>query len=312
MAVYTLGENTLPIFDNPIITMGTFDGVHQGHIQLFNKMKEEAKRVQGTSIVITFDPHPRQFLDPNSGVLLLTPLAQKIDYIIKSGIDHIVVVPFNKAFASLSAQAYVEDFIWERFHPHTLIIGYDHHFGHDRQGNIALLKSYKEKYPFQLIEIPASQLNNIAISSTKLRKAIAEGDLKTALEMTHRHYKLEGIVVKGNQLGRTIGYPTANIKLTEPLQLIPQQGVYSGYLTLAQERLACMINIGIRPTVSAQNSITIEAHIFDFDRTIYDSTVSLEMHSFIRSEIKFASLEALKSQLDLDAETAKNALHSDR
>lgn len=312
MAVYTLGENTLPIFDNPIITMGTFDGVHQGHIQLFNKMKEEAKRVQGTSIVITFDPHPRQFLDPNSGVLLLTPLAQKIDYIIKSGIDHVVVVPFNKAFASLSAQAYVEDFIWERFHPHTLIIGYDHHFGHDRQGNIALLKSYKEKYPFQLIEIPASQLNNIAISSTKLRKAIAEGDLKTALEMTHRHYKLEGIVVKGNQLGRTIGYPTANIKLTEPLQLIPQQGVYSGYLTLAQERLACMINIGIRPTVSAQNSITIEAHIFDFDRTIYDSTVSLEMHSFIRSEIKFASLEALKSQLDLDAETAKNALHSDR
>lgn len=312
MAVYTLGENTLPIFDNPIITMGTFDGVHQGHIQLFNKMKEEAKRVQGTSIVITFDPHPRQFLDPNSGVLLLTPLAQKIDYIIKSGIDHVVVVPFNKAFASLSAQAYVEDFIWERFHPHTLIIGYDHHFGHDRQGNIALLKSYKEKYPFQLIEIPASQLNNIAISSTKLRKAIAEGDLKTALEMTHRHYKLEGIVVKGNQLGRTIGYPTANIKLTEPLQLIPQQGVYSGYLTLAQERLACMINIGIRPTVSAQNSITIEAHIFDFDRTIYDSTVSLEMHSFIRSEIKFASLEALKSQLHLDAETAKNALHSDR
>ena len=312
MAVYTLGENTLPIFDNPIITMGTFDGVHQGHIQLFNKMKEEAKRVQGTSIVITFDPHPRQFLDPNSGVLLLTPLAQKIDYIIKSGIDHVVIVPFNKAFASLSAQAYVEDFIWERFHPHTLIIGYDHHFGHDRQGNIALLKSYKEKYPFQLIEIPASQLNNIAISSTKLRKAIAEGDLKTALEMTHRHYKLEGIVVKGNQLGRTIGYPTANIKLTEPLQLIPQQGVYSGYLTLAQERLACMINIGIRPTVSAQNSITIEAHIFDFDRTIYDSTVSLEMHSFIRSEIKFASLEALKSQLDLDAETAKNALHSDR
>ena len=312
MAVYTLGENTLPIFDNPIITMGTFDGVHQGHIQLFNKMKEEAKRVQGTSIVITFDPHPRQFLDPNSGVLLLTPLAQKIDYIIKSGIDHIVVVPFNKAFASLSAQAYVEDFIWERFHPHTLIIGYDHHFGHDRKGNIDLLKTYKEKYPFQLIEIPASQLNNIAISSTKLRKAIAEGDLKTALEMTHRHYKLEGIVVKGNQLGRTIGYPTANIKLTEPLQLIPQQGVYSGYLTLAQERLACMINIGIRPTVSAQNSITIEAHIFDFDRTIYDSTVSLEMHSFIRSEIKFASLEALKSQLDLDAETAKNALHSDR
>lgn len=312
MAVYTLGKNTLPIFDNPIITMGTFDGVHQGHIQLFNKMKEEAKRVQGTSIVITFDPHPRQFLDPNSGVLLLTPLAQKIDYIIKSGIDHVVIVPFNKAFASLSAQAYVEDFIWERFHPHTLIIGYDHHFGHDRQGNIALLKSYKEKYPFQLIEIPASQLNNIAISSTKLRKAIAEGDLKTALEMTHRHYKLEGIVVKGNQLGRTIGYPTANIKLTEPLQLIPQQGVYSGYLTLAQERLACMINIGIRPTVSAQNSITIEAHIFDFDRTIYDSTVSLEMHSFIRSEIKFASLEALKSQLDLDAETAKNALHSDR
>jgi riboflavin kinase/FMN adenylyltransferase len=310
MAVYTLGENILPIFDNPIITMGTFDGVHQGHIQLFNKMKEEAKRVQGTSIVITFDPHPRQFLDPNSGVLLLTPLAQKLDYILKSGIDHVVVVPFNKAFASLSAQAYVAEFIWKQFHPHTIIIGYDHHFGHDRQGNIALLKSYKEKYPFQLIEIPASQLNNIAISSTKLRKAIAEGDLKTAFEMTHRHYKLEGVVVKGNQIGRTIGYPTANIKLTEPLQLIPQQGVYSGYLTLAQERLECMINIGIRPTVSKENRITIEAHIFNFDRTIYDATVSLEMYSFIRSEIKFASLEALKSQLDIDAETAKNALHS--
>ncbi len=308
MAVYTLGENTLPIFDNPIITMGTFDGVHQGHIQLFNKMKEEAKRVQGTSIVITFDPHPRQFLDPNSGVLLLTPLAQKIDYIIKSGIDHVVVVPFNKAFASLSAQAYVEEFIWEQFHPHTIIIGYDHHFGHDRKGNIDLLKSYKEKYPFQLIEIPASQLNNIAISSTKLRKALSEGDLNTAFEMTHRHYKLEGIVVQGNQLGRTIGYPTANIQLSEPLQLIPHQGVYSGYLTIAQERLKCMINIGIRPTVSSGNNITIEAHIFDFDRTIYGFTISLELYSFIRSEIKFASLDALKSQLATDAAIAKNAL----
>ena len=308
MAVYTIGENTLPIFDNPIITMGTFDGVHQGHVQLFNKMKEEAKRVQGTSIVITFDPHPRHFLEPNSGVLLLTPLAQKINYILHAGIDHVVVVPFNKAFASLSAQAYVEEFIWEQFHPHTIIIGYDHHFGHDRKGNIDLLKSYKEKYPFQLIEIPASQLNNIAISSTKLRKALSEGDLNTAFEMTHRHYKLEGIVVQGNQLGRTIGYPTANIQLSEPLQLIPQQGVYSGYLTIAQERLKCMINIGIRPTVSLGNNITIEAHIFDFDRTIYGFTISLELYSFIRSEIKFASLDALKSQLATDAAIAKNAL----
>ena len=308
MAVYTIGENTLPIFDNPIITMGTFDGVHQGHVQLFNKMKEEAERVQGTSIVITFDPHPRQFLEPNSGVLLLTPLAQKINYILHAGIDHVIVVPFNKAFASLSAQAYVEAFIWKQFHPHTIIIGYDHHFGHDRKGNIDLLKSFKEKYPFQLIEIPASQLNNIAISSTKLRKALSEGDLNTAFEMTHRYYKLEGVVVKGNQLGRTIGYPTANIQLSEPLQLIPQQGVYSGYLTIAQERLQCMINIGIRPTVSSENNITMEAHIFDFDRTIYGFTISLELFSFIRSEIKFASLEALKSQLATDAAVAKNAL----
>jgi len=308
MAVYTIGENTLPIFDNPIITMGTFDGVHQGHVQLFNKMKEEAERVQGTSIVITFDPHPRHFLEPNSGVLLLTPLAQKINYILHAGIDHVVVVPFHKAFASLSAQAYVEEFIWEQFHPHTIIIGYDHHFGHDRKGNIDLLKSYKEKYPFQLIEIPASQLNNIAISSTKLRKALSEGDLNTAFEMTHRHYKLEGIVVQGNQLGRTIGYPTANIQLSEPLQLIPHQGVYSGFLTIAQERLKCMINIGIRPTVSLGNNITIEAHIFDFDRTIYGFTISLELYSFIRSEIKFASLDALKSQLATDAAIAKNAL----
>ena len=219
-----------------------------------------------------------------------------------------MVVPFNKAFASLSAQAYVEEFIWEQFHPHTIIIGYDHHFGHDRKGNIDLLKSYKEKYPFQLIEIPASQLNNIAISSTKLRKALSEGDLNTAFEMTHRHYKLEGIVVQGNQLGRTIGYPTANIQLSDPLQLIPHQGVYSGYLTIAQERLKCMINIGIRPTVSSGNNITIEAHIFDFDRTIYGFTISLELYSFIRSEIKFASLDALKSQLATDAAIAKNAL----
>ncbi len=310
MAVFILGNHTLPIFDHPIITMGTFDGVHQGHVQIFNKMKEEAIRVAGTSIVITFDPHPRQFLDPNSGVLLLTPLVQKIEYILQTGIDHVVVVPFNKAFASLSAQAYIEEFLWKQFHPHTLIIGYDHHFGHDRKGNIDLLKTYKEKYPFQLIEIPASQLNNIAISSTKLRKAIAEGDLNTAFEMTHRHYKLDGTVVKGNQLGRTIGYPTANIQLTEPLQLIPQQGVYCGYITIEQERFACMINIGIRPTVSIENRITIEAHIFNFDRTIYDLAVSLEMYSFIRSEKKFDSLEALKTQLALDAESAKKALHT--
>ena len=278
-------------FENPVITIGTFDGVHKGHQAILKDVVAHAKEVKGESILITFEPHPRKLLFPGQPLQLLTPLEEKIALIAATGIQHVVVAPFNQAFASLSADQYISDFLVAKFHPHSIVIGYDHRFGHDRKGDLTLLQSYADRYDFTVHEIPAQVIDEATVSSTKIRKALQQGDVTTASHMLGRHYTLTGGVISGARLGRTLGYPTANIKPNDPEQLIPGNGVYAIRALLNGASFNGMLNIGVRPTVSQELSLHIEAHLFDFNREIYNEQLELQFVARLRDEQKFGSQE---------------------
>lgn len=313
MQVHQLPDQ-LAHFNKAIITIGTFDGVHTGHQQILHQLKEEAQAVGGETVIITFNPHPRKVLGKHPEHLkLLNTLQEKIGLLEKENIDHVVIVPFTPEFANQSATDYIEKFLVEKFHPHTIIIGYDHQFGHNREGNYKLLEAVKEQYGFKVKEIPEHVLHNSTISSTKVRQAILKGDIGDANECLGYHYFFEGTVVPGNKLGRTIGYPTANLEIADPDKLIPCDGVYAVSLALIDNinapiapssfnaGLKGMMNIGIRPTIGGTKRV-IEVNIFDFDQDIYDRHVRVYMHKRLRGEIKFNGLDALKAQLAQDKE----------
>lgn len=297
----------LPKFNNAVITIGTFDGVHLGHHAILAQLHAAAKACQGETVIITFDPHPRTVVRPDQPLFLLTTLTEKVALLAAQGIDHLVVVPFTPAFANLSPAAYVADFLWKYFHPHTLIMGYDHQFGKDRSGNYEVMESFAREYGFELIEISPTMIEAAAISSTRIRKAISSGAPALAHQLLGYPYSFSGIVITGNKLGRTIGYPTANIQIPQASKLIPAHGVYAVSLTIAgwpNQHFTGMMNIGYRPTVAGQ-SLTIEVHIFDFDQDIYDMEMTVMVHQYLRNEVKFSGLDALKKQLAHDAEQAK-------
>ncbi|MEZ5015903.1 MAG: bifunctional riboflavin kinase/FAD synthetase [Flavipsychrobacter sp.] len=307
MAVF-YSTDALPEFKNPVITIGTFDGVHMGHKTILNKVKEIAEKVDGTSILITFNPHPRKVIFPYMPMQILTPLDEKIKHINAEGIEHIIIAPFTKEFAQLSAEAYIKDFLVGQIKPHTIVIGYDHQFGHDRKGDITLLKKLSSTYNYQVEEIEAQLIKDAAVSSTKIRAALLEGDVEHAANMLEYDYKMKGTVEKGAQLGRTIGYPTANVTPETSDQIRPANGVYAVYITHNNTTYKAMLNIGVKPTVSKELSLTIEAHIFDFDRTIYGEEIAITFVKHLRAEQKFSSIDALKAQLDIDKEHALKAL----
>ena len=302
----------LPAFINAVVTIGTFDGVHTGHLQIIKQLKEEAKAVGGESVIITFHPHPRRIVsNQQSELRLINTLAEKIALLEKQGIDHLVIVPFTKTFADQSAHDYVENFLVKYFHPHTIIIGYDHHFGHNRQGDYHLLESLKEQFGYRVKEIPEHVLQNSAISSTRIRQAIINGQIATANEFLGYDYFFEGVVIEGNKLGRTIGYPTANLRISDDEKLIPGNGVYAVEVKLQlatgnwqPATLKGMMNIGVRPTVDGTKR-TIEVNIFDFDEDIYGQTLRIYVKAYLRGEVKFAGLDALKEQLTKDAVEAR-------
>ena len=322
-------SDQLPVFRNAIITIGTFDGVHNGHCQILHQLKSEAAAVDGESVLITFDPHPRKILANNpSEIKLLNTLEEKIELLKDQGIDHLVIVPFTIAFAHQPAGDYVAKFLVEKFHPHTIIIGYDHQFGHNREGNYLLLEAMKEECGFRVKEIPEQVLHNIIISSTKVRNAILAGNIEEANEFLGYKYFFEGKVVEGNKLGRTIGYPTANLEINDPDKLIPGDGVYAvtiemkggayspltahdsppdSYRDTTHHSLKGMMNIGIRPTIGGTKRV-IEVNIFNFDKDIYGCTLRVYMHERLRGEIKFAGLDALKEQLAKDKEESLSFL----
>lgn len=293
--------NNLPSFKNAVVTIGTFDGVHLGHLQIIKQLIEEAKKVNGETVIITFHPHPRMIIrTEKAAIKLLNTLDEKLDLLEEQGIDHVVVVPFTTQFSELTAEEYIEDFLVKTFAPHTLIIGYDHHFGNQRKGNYKLLEEYGAKFNYRVKEIPEHVLSQVTISSTKIREALLKSDIDTANQYLGYDYFFEGKVVEGNKIGRTIGYPTANIELPDENKLIPGKGIYAVQVNVGEDSiLKGMMSIGIRPTIQ-DNRLTIEVNIFDFDKDIYDKTITVFIIKYLREEKKFHGLEELKSAIDND------------
>lgn len=299
------GLDNLPPFKNPVLTIGTFDGVHLGHAKIIERLRKKAIEVDGESIIITFDPHPRFVVAPNSTPIeLLSTSQEKIKALQALHVDNVVIVPFTKAFSDISAEAYIRDFIVSNFHPHTIIIGYDHHFGKNRQGNYQLLESVKATYGFQLEEIPVQEIEHIAVSSTKIRAALHIGDIKKANELAGKYYTLEGVVIHGEKRGRLIGFPTANVHVGDAYKLIPANGVYAVKAYLKETVYKAMLNIGVRPTISSSNHRSIEVNIIDFDQDIYDETLRIEFVDKLRDEIKFNGIDELIAQLTIDKQDA--------
>ncbi|MBV7532793.1 bifunctional riboflavin kinase/FAD synthetase [Chitinophaga sp. sic0106] len=300
----------LPEFRNAVITIGTFDGVHSGHRYILQQLEQAAASCNGETVIVTFDPHPREVLGANRGaVKLLTTLPEKIALLEKQGIDHLVVVPFTKEFSELSAQAYLEDFLIARFHPHTIIIGYDHRFGHNREGGLELLEEEKSKYGFELIEIPQQVVHDLTVSSTKIRNSLQDGDIRLANELLGYRYFMTGTVVHGDKMGRQLGFPTANLQLTDDRKLIPSEGIYAVQVALNRHwvTIPAVMSIGTRPTFNGTD-LRLEVHIFDFNREIYGQTLTVYFEEYIRPNLKFNNLDDLVKQITLDAEKAKEIL----
>jgi riboflavin kinase/FMN adenylyltransferase len=301
----------LPAFKNAIITMGAFDGVHRGHQQIIARLQYLAQTVQGESVIITFHPHPRKVISSVPGeIKQLTSLNERIQLLEKAGIDHLVVVNFDYHFSNLTAEQYVEDFLVARFHPHTVIIGYDHRFGNKRNGNLELLKKYGTQLHFEVEEINEQIVEGEIVSSTHIRNYLLERDIKKANSLLGYAYFFEGFIVRGNQIGRTIGFPTANLHINDEEKLIPANGVYAVKVTgacLAHQIYNGMMNIGVRPTVDGQKKV-IEVNIFHFDADIYENNITVFVYDYIRGEVKFEGLEGLKAQLNQDKVTAANLL----
>ena len=290
----------LPAFRKAAITIGTFDGVHNGHKAILKEVVNHASAAGGESILLTFEPHPRKVLFPDQPIGIITPLKQKIQLILDTGIRHIVVVPFTSFFANMTAEEYISNFIVQRFHPHSIIIGYDHHFGHDRAGDISLLRQFAKQFNYEIAEIPAQLIAEAAVSSTKIRNAILSGNISEANAMLGRIYSFVGRVVHGNKIGRTIGYPTANLQLNHPDQVLPGNGIYSVKVIYNSSVYIGMMSIGYNPTVTTTRDIKIEVNIFDFDHDIYDCDIEVCVVAKLRDEKKFESLDALKLQLHSD------------
>ncbi|RYZ52163.1 MAG: bifunctional riboflavin kinase/FAD synthetase [Sphingobacteriales bacterium] len=303
MAIF-YDTDQLPEFQKAVLTIGTFDGVHQGHKQILEEVVLHARQVNGTSIVITFEPHPRKLLFPGQSLGLLTPLEQKLDLITAAGIENIIVAPFTLEFSRLSAEQYIEAFVVDKVHPETIIIGYDHHFGHDRAGNIGLLRAFQEKFGYHVLEIPAQLIDQAAVSSTKIRKALNTGKVEHAAVMLGRNYSMKGVVIEGAQLGRTLGYPTANLELIDPDQLIPAIGIYAVRVNWKGGVYNAMMSIGYNPTVSDAQKLNLEIHLFRFHENIYGEELEVFFVARLRNEEKFPSVEALREQLHKDKAAA--------
>lgn len=292
----------------PVLTIGTFDGVHLGHRLILDELRSHAAAIGGESVVITFEPHPRAVLQPGANISILTPLNEKLRFIADAGIDHVCVTPFTKAFSGLSAAAYIEDFLVARFHPSAVVIGYDHHFGHDRAGDLHTLREAGGYFGFSVYEIPAQLVREAAISSTRIRHALVAGEVHEAAAMLGRPYAYSGTVIRGDRIGRTLGYPTANLSPLDAAQLLPAEGIYAVRAEVDGTLHQGMLSIGTRPTINDAGIRSIEVNLFDFDKEIYGSVLTLYFIRRLRGEEKFDSLEALKEAMRNDEASARRVL----
>ena len=292
-----------------IITIGTFDGVHLGHQKILKKLNIEAENNGLESSVLTFFPHPRTVLNPDSSLKLINTIEERISLFKKSKIDNLIVHPFTKEFSELDSEDYIKNILVDQLKAKIVLIGYDHKFGKNRTADINNLKEYGIKYNFEVIEIKAEEINDIAISSTKIRNSIEEGDIQLTNSYLGYEFSFFGKVVKGNSIGKTLGFPTANIKIGSDLKLIPKNGVYLISTIINQKIIFGMMNIGIKPTTN-ENTKSIEVNLFDFNQDLYDTNITINIKQFLREEIKFNSLNELKLQIEKDKITCNSIINN--
>lgn len=304
--------NTLKIFHSindfsspkkTILTLGTFDGVHIGHLKILDKVINSTAHSKFESLVLTFFPHPRMVLQENSEIKLLNTITEKIDLLEKMGIHNLVIHPFDETFSRLTAEEFVKTILVEKFNIHKIIIGYDHRFGRNRTANIDDLVNFGIKYGFEVEQISVQEIDAISVSSTKIRRALSEGDMTLANNYLGYEYFLTGTVVKGKQLGRTIGFPTANIHIAEDYKLIPKKGAYIIKSIIKNKVIHGIMNIGFNPTVEGER-LSLEIHFLDFEENLYDKKISITLLKYLRPEQKFGSLDELKTQLECDKTAA--------
>jgi len=286
-----------------ILTLGTFDGVHIGHKKILERITQNTENGKYESLVLTFFPHPRMVLQEKSEIKLLNTISEKTKLLEATGIENLVIHPFNESFSRLTAEEFVHSILVDQFHIQKIIIGHDHRFGRNRTANIDDLIAFGASYGFEVEQISAQEIQDVSVSSTKIRKALNEGNMDLANEYLGYDYFLSGEVVKGKQLGRTIGFPTANIQIDEDYKLIPKNGVYAVKALIDQKEVFGMMNIGFNPTVNGQAQ-TIEVHLFDFDADIYGQKIEVSLLQYLREEQKFGSVDLLKEQLNQDKQNA--------
>lgn len=293
---------------NAVVTIGTFDGVHIGHRKIISGIKEIADSIGGETVILTFFPHPRMILQPEDESLkLITTIAEKAELMEELGVDHLIITPFSRDFSNQTAESYIRDVLVNKIGTKKIVIGYDHRFGKDRQGGLEDLQRLGPVYGFDVVEIPEQDINEVAISSTRIRNALLNGEIELANSFLGYPFFITGTVIRGDQIGRQLGYPTANIVVEEKYKLIPADGIFAVTVTVAGNQYKGMAYIGSRPTV---NGLTrnIEVNIFDFDQDIYNQAIRMEFLHYVRGDVKFASLDELKAQLAKDKEDVKALL----
>ncbi|UOQ52755.1 bifunctional riboflavin kinase/FAD synthetase [Hymenobacter cellulosivorans] len=304
-----------PHLGNATVTTGTFDGVHLGHQKILRRLLEVAKQTGGPSVVISYWPHPRLVLEPPLthpeplNIQLLSTLEERSKQLADFGVDYLLIVPFTKEFSELTSEQYIQQILLDTVGARKLVIGYDHRFGKNREGGFEHLSQHADRYGLEVEEIPREDVDALAVSSTRIRRALEAGDVLTANRYLGYSYPLTGTVVRGKQLGRTIGFPTANMQVEEPLKLVPARGVYAVMATTAAgTHHQAMLNIGVRPTVAGNLDQTVETHLLDFDGDLYDQPLTVQLVARLRDEQKFNGLDELKAQLAKDAEDARQHL----
>lgn len=297
---------------NAVVTIGTFDGVHLGHQAIFKKMKVLAQSVGGQTVVVTFSPHPRQVLNIDSSNLrFITTPEDKLRKFEEFGIDNVLIINFTREFSRTPSEVFVKDYIIDNLKPAYIVVGYDHHFGKNRMGDFDLLSDLKKKYNFKVERIAAQDVEHIAISSTKIRNALAQGNVKSANRLLGYTYSVSAEVIRGNEIGRTIGFPTANLELPKEYMLFNRGGVFACLVDYGGQTYKAMANIGHRPTIGdrAEGDMLIEVNLFNFDSDLYGKTITVRFIDRIRDEVKFEGLPELKAQLERDRERAKEILN---
>ncbi len=328
MQVYHDIQEFKPL-QNAVVTIGTFDGVHLGHRKIISRLQEVARQTGGETVILTFFPHPRMILHPeDQNLKLITTIAEKADLLADLGIDHLIITPFSRDFSNLSAEEYIREILVNKIGTKKIVIGYDHRFGKDRSGGLAELQQFSSVYNYEIEEIPEQDINEVAVSSSRIRKSILNGETNLANQFLGYAFFITGKVIRGDQIGRTLGYPTANLFIEESYKLIPADGIYAVEIrVMSEERgvenqkddslfsapasplpapqtslLKGMAYIGHRPTINGMTR-NIEVNIFDFNQDIYNQTLKMSFHSFIRHDIKFAGLKELTEQLGRDKES---------